>query len=312
MKEPLYLKEKMIKKIPISIGIAAYNEAQNIKRLLLSLLNQHFKSASLSEIIVVSSGSTDFTNRVVKNLTREYPIIKLLRQKKRMGKASAVNLILKRAKEDIIVLCSADILIPKTTLDQLIKPFRQKSVGIVGSHPVPLNNKNTFFGYTAHLLWNLHHTISLSSPKMGECIAFRKVFKQIPIFSAVDEVSIESVVKGQGYRAVYIPDAIIYNMGAVNLTDFITRRRHIYAGHLAAKYEYSYVVSTLSGIKIFFILLKKFRFDWQFLLWTPLIISLEVYSRFLGLFDYKLKLRNHTVWDITKTTKKLPSGLWNE
>lgn len=296
----------MVKRIPISIGISAYNEEQNIKRLLLSLLNQRLKSTVLSEIIIVSSGSTDSTNRIIKNLTRKYPIIKLIRQRKRLGKASAVNLILKKVKEDIIVLCSADILIPKTTLDKLIRPFRQSGVGIVGSHPIPLNNQNTFFGYAAHLLWELHHIISLTSPKMGECIAFRKVFKQIPVLSAVDEVNIESLIKGQGYKAVYARDATIYNKGAETLKDFINRRRHIYAGHLAIKYEYGYAVSTISGFKILLILLKNMQFNWRFLFWAPLIIILEAYSRFLGFLDYKLKLKNHTIWQITKSTKKLP------
>jgi len=292
-------------KTRISIGITAYNESQNIRKLLLSLLNQRCISIFISEILIVSSGSTDGTNRLVSGLSKKYPKLKLIRQKKRLGKASAVNVILSKAKENIIVLCSADLVLAEKTLDKLILPFGNKKVGIVGSHPIPLNDQKTFFGYAAHLLWNLHHTISLSSPKMGECIAFRKTFKQIPVLSAVDEVNIESLIKGQGYKAVYAPNAIVYNKGAGTLSDFIARRRHIYAGHLATKYEYSYSVSTINGVKIFFILLNKIQPTPRFIFWTPIIVLLEVYSRFLGFLDYKYKLKTHTIWQITKSTKKL-------
>lgn len=296
----------MNKKIRISIGITAYNEALNIQRLLLSLVNQKLRAIFISEILVVSSGSSDGTNRIVNDMSKEYPKIKLIRQKKRLGKASAVNTILAKAKENIIVLCSADLILAKDAVEKLVLPFRDRLVGIVGSHPIPLNDPNTFFGFAGYLLWDLHHTISLTSPKMGECIAFRKVFKQIPVLSSVDEVNIESLIKGQGYKAVYAQRAIVYNKGVETLSDFIARRRHIYAGHLATKYEYGYSVSTISGIKIFFILLKKFQLNWRFIFWTPFIIGLEAYSRFLGFLDYKFKLKTHTVWQVTKSTKNLP------
>lgn len=296
----------MQKRLRVSVGIAAYNEAQNIERLLESLLNQELDRVTLSEIIVISSGSTDKTNAIVKKIASKNPLIKLICQKKRLGKASAVNIFLTRAKEEILVLSGADIILKERTLEYLIAPLRKKAVGIVGSHPIPLNDKNTFFGFASHLQWNLHHAISLRSPKMGECIAFRKIFKQIPILSAVDEANIESIIKGQGYKMVYAQSAIVYNKGPESLRDFIMRRRHVYAGHMATKYEYSYEVSTSSGLTVLWLLLQNFSFSWRFLLFTPGVIMLEAYSRLLGFFDYRLKLRSHTVWHVTQSTKKLP------
>ncbi len=296
----------MTKKLSITIGIAAYNEEQNIARLLDSLLHQELSQVTIAEIIVISSGSTDATNRIVKTFGKSYKKIRLLTQRKRLGKASAVNLLLTKAKEELVVLCSADIILAEKTLERLIKPLRDNRVGIVGTRPVPLNNVDTFFGYAAHLIWNMHHEMSLQAPKMGECIAFRKVFKQIPVLSAVDEVNIESLIRGQGYKAVYVPQAIIYNKGAENIKEFIARRRHIYAGHVATMYEYSYSVSTISSAKVFLLILKNFQFSRRFLFWTPLVICLEVYSRLLGFFDYKFRIKSHTIWEVTASTKNLP------
>jgi len=293
-----------MKKTPVTIGIAVYNEEKNIGRFLQSIVDQNLKKTDISEIIIVSSGSTDKSDKIIKSYSLKYPIIELIKQKKRFGKASAVNLIINKAKEDIIILASADLSIPQNTIEKLVNPLNNAEVGIVGSHPVPLNDKNTFFGFTAHMLWDLHHKISLKSPKMGECIAFRKIFKQIPKLSSVDEASIDALIKGQGYKAVYAQDAIVYNKGAGNLKDFIARRRHIYAGHLVTKYNYGYSVSTISGFKILLILLKNLSFSWRSIIWSFSVVMLEVYSRLLGYIDYK-RDRVHTIWQRTESTKEL-------
>lgn len=296
---------KKIKKLRVSIGVTSYNEEQNIEKLLHSLLKQKLKSSVITEILVISSGSTDSTDKIVKKIRRKNSKIKLIRQKKRIGKASAVNLLISSAREEIVILSSADILIPNDTIDKITRPLRERDVGIVGSHPVPVNDPNSFFGFAAHLMWELHHQISLTSPKMGEFIAFRKIFKQIPLTSSVDEASIEALIRGQGYKAVYAPKAIIYNKGAENFKEFIERRRHIYAGHLETKNEYSYNVSTISVSKIIFALIKNFKFTRRFIFWTPFVILIEALGRFLGLLDYKFYPRKHTVWKVTPSTKKL-------
>lgn len=293
------------KKLRISIGVTSFNEGQNIENLLNSLLKQKLKSVLISEILVISSGSTDSTNKIVRNIHNKIPKVTLITEKKRLGKASAVNLFLSTAKEEILVLSSADLLIPNSTLEKIVAPLKNNDVGIVGSHPVPINDRRAFFGYAAHLMWELHHQISLSSPKMGEFIAFRKIFKRIPLTSAVDEASIEALIRGQGYRAFYASSAIIYNKGAENLGEFIARRRHVYAGHLETKNVYSYRVSTINTSKILFALIKNFKFSKEFIFWMPAVVALEAFSRFLGVLDYKFYPRKHTVWEITPSTKKL-------
>lgn len=237
------------KTLKVSIGVMAYNEEKNIGRFLESLFGQKLKEVCLSEILIVSSGSQDKTNRIVKEFFQKDPRIHLIKQKKRLGKAPAVDLFLRQASESLVVLSSADLILGKDTLERLVSHFKDPKVGIVGSHPVPINDPKTFFGFASHLLWKLHHEISKKRPKMGELIAFRKIFQQIPVLSAVDEANIESLIRGQGYLAVYQPEAIVYNKGPQNLQEFIARRRHIYCGHLATRYEYSYEVSTLPDFR---------------------------------------------------------------
>lgn len=286
-----------------SIGIMAYNEEANIGRLLEALLGQQTSSCIIKEIVVVASGCVDDTAAVVRRLARQDPRIKLIVQPHREGKASAVNLFLRNTTSEIIVLESADTLPGPTTIESLVAPFADPNTGMTGGRPVPSNNQKTFMGFAVHLLWALHHQIALQQPKLGELIAFRRVFHRIPYDSAVDEASIEPLVRGQGYRLRYVPEAIVYNRGPATIRDFLKQRRRIHAGHIRMRREQGYVVSTMSGSRILLALVRDWRPDWRYVLWTPFVVALEAHGRILGWIDVRWRKRDHRIWDIAITTK---------
>ncbi len=286
------------------MGIMAHNEEANIGRLLGALVTQRLRDVVLSEIVVVASGCTDNTEGIVQDWANRDSRIQLIVQEKRSGKASAINEYLPQARERIIVLCSADLLPEADALERLVAPFADPEVGMATSHPVPVNDPGQFMGFAAHMLWGLHHKINLTSFKSGEMIAFRKIFERIPYHTAVDEASIEPVVRGQGYRAQYVSAAVVYNKGPETLADFLRQRRRIYAGHLAVRDTLGYTVSTMNARRILFILLRNLDWRPRPFVWTWAIVGLEAYGRLLGLRDYK-KRRNHQIWEIATSTKQL-------
>ena len=290
--------------ISCSMGIMAHNEEANIGRLLEALVSQRLKNVALSEIVVVASGCTDATEAIVLDWARRDPRIRLIVQEKRGGKASAINLYLPQAKEKVIVLCSADLLPVAEAVEQLVAPFVDPEVGMATAHPVPVNDPGRFMGFAAHMLWGLHHTINLTSFKSGEMIAFRKIFERVPYHTAVDEASIEPVVRGQGYSARYVPAAVVYNQGPETLADFLRQRRRIYAGHLAVRDTLGYTVSTMNARRILVLLLRNLDWRPRPFFWTWAIVGLEAYGRLLGLRDYKRR-RDHRIWEIATTTKQL-------
>ena len=287
-----------------SIGIMAYNEEANIGRLLKAVLSQKLKTVAITEIVVVASGCTDSTESIVREWTKRDPRIRLLSQEKRLGKASAINGYLPQAKERILVLCSADLLPEADAIEQLVAPFADLEVGMTSSRPVPVNDPHQFMGFAAHMLWNLHHMINLTSFKAGEMTAIRKIFERIPYHTAVDEASMEPVIRGQGYRVQYVPTAVVYNKGPETVADFLSQRRRIYAGHLAVRDTLGYSVSTMSAGKILATLLQNIDLRPRPFFWTWAVVGLEAYGRFLGRIDYRNR-RDHQVWEIAKTTKQL-------
>lgn len=291
--------------IRCSIGIMAHNEEANIGQLLQRLLEQELTTVAITEIIVVASGCTDRTEEIVHQWAAHDGRMKLLTQTTREGKASGVNLFLREASAEVVVLSSADLFPDYHTIQRLVEPMADPDVGMTSGRPVPVNDADTFMGFAAHLLWNLHHEIAQRHFKAGEMTAFRLIFQRIPYDSAVDEASVEPVIKGQGYKTAYVPDAIIYNKGPETAADFLRQRRRIYAGHLAVRNNLGYVVSTMSGWRILGALLRHLDWRPRRLLWTLSVVALEIYGRWLGWRDFRTRCQQHVVWEIAKTTKRL-------
>lgn len=293
-----------------SICIAAYNEEDNIEIVLKSLLSQKLRNIYINEIIIVVSGCTDRTVEITERFLARDPRIQLYIQEKREGKASALNLFLKKCSEAIIVILNADLLLEENTIQNLVEPFFDPAVGMTGGRAISVNSRDTFMGFTSYLLWETHHCISLKYPKLGELVAYRKL-KELD-FSADtvdDEGIIEAIITRQGYKLYYAPNAIFYNKGPLVLSEYLQRRRNIFAGHMQLYKKTSYVVSTVSLRKLILgVLPYLVRVSFQggkYFFWTVAIVVLEVWARFLGAYDFYVLKRDHRIWKQADSAKQL-------
>jgi cellulose synthase/poly-beta-1,6-N-acetylglucosamine synthase-like glycosyltransferase len=161
---------------------------------------------------VIASGCTDRTVEIVQKIraarakspTQSLHVqtsLRLIIQKERAGKSSAVNLFIKEARENILVLESADTIPAPRTIEHLCAPFLASAgapapaahpapaaaqpVGLAGAHPVPTNSAKTFIGFCVKTMWEMHHQIALKSPKCGELIAFRRALPAEPATPAI-------------------------------------------------------------------------------------------------------------------------------
>jgi len=301
----LELKPERDIRLTCSIGVIAYNEESNIIRLLQALCDQNLTNVEIAEIIVVSSACKDKTDELVCEFALTHPQVSLICEKERSGKSSAINIFLKEAKSDILIVESGDTIPAPDTIEKLVSPFADSKIGATGGRPTPVNDAKTLMGYAIHLLWDLHHRMALINPKLGEMIAFRRLFNAIPKDSAVDEASIEALVRSKRLKLVYVPDAIIYNKGPETFKDFVKQRRRIQNGHLWLMHKHHYKVSSQdSGIMLKIFLAEIGEHPLQ-VFKLIIVILMEVYCRLLGTYDYYVKKKNPFTWDISTTTKKL-------
>ncbi|MFH1073875.1 MAG: glycosyltransferase family 2 protein [Candidatus Firestonebacteria bacterium] len=136
-------------------------------------------------------------------------------------------------------------------------------------------------------------------------VAFKNIVKEIPSETAVDEASVEALLRKQGLELRYVEEAIVYNKGPETIKDFLKQRRRIYAGHLWTKKYQDYSVSTMSGLKILGLVLKRLNFNPKVLFYTIFAVKLEVFSRLLGCLDFYLLKKNPAKWEMATTTKNL-------
>lgn len=281
----------------------AYNEEANIAHAIDAVLGDQHATAEIKELIVVASGCTDRTVDIVAAIARSDPRVRLIVQERREGKASAINLFISAARSPVLLMVGADVLVKEGTVDALLQHFRDPAIGMVGGHPVPVNDERTFLGHAVHLQWRLHDQVARRAPKLGEIVAFRNVVPSIPLDSAVDEISIQALTAQLGYELVYEPHAIVYNRGPTTVGDFWRQRRRIYAGHLQIRKQQGYTAPTMGVWRIVRELLRSGSFRTpRSALWTLCTVALEAFARALGYYDF-IRRQPHHVWKTATTTK---------
>ncbi|MBI1298217.1 glycosyltransferase [bacterium] len=287
-----------------SVGITAYNEEENIGPLLRAMLDQHLHRVEIAEIIIVASACTDRTVPIIREYAALDTRIQLIEQEQREGKTAAINLFLQAATTDICVIESGDTLPDAYAVEHLVRMFADPTVGMVGAQKVAVNTPDHIVGLLSHLRLRMEHTLCLEIPRLGEMIAFRKVFDRIPPDVAMDEAFVEAIVVERGMQVRYAPDAVVYNTGPTTIGDFVKQRRRNHAGHLYLKHKYGYAVSSIQNKRVIKVALKELWGIIQ-LLWVLFLLAvLEGWSRILGWYDFAVKGDRHVVWDMAWTQKQ--------
>lgn len=290
----------------ITIGICAYNEAQNIERSIRSIYDQKTKDINVEEVIVVSSGSTDGTDDIVRRLAEEYGNITLIRQEKREGKNSAINCYLDNKTCDVVVMLNADnIFGNENSLYSLVSPFFNEKVGMVGGHPVPTNDKKDKVGFATHVLWTMHHHLALVYPKIGELVAFRDIGTRLPTDQQSDEDIIRMNLENADYDCIYAPDAIVLNRGPETEEDFLKQRIRVNIGEVNMKRKFDYDIPSWNKkylMKAVIGTVKDLGFHPFKLLYA---VRLEMKARKTAEEHIDSGDADMNIWDQVATTKKL-------
>lgn len=286
------------KKLQVSLGVFAHNEGRNIIKALESISKQRLDLVSIKEILVISSGSYDRTNELVRHYAKTDPRIRLIEQLRREGKSSAINLFLNHSHTDVLIVISGDLRLHTRAIEEIALPFFHSEIGMVGAHPIPINIQHNPIGHQIRLLWHLHHLISMHNPKCGEMVAFRKLVHSIPKESAVDEATLEVLLHLIGFQIAYAPRSIVYNRGPASLGDFIKQRRRVYVGHQWVSSRYNYQVSTMKSVSVTKVIRQYLLAHPQDLVPMFQLLALEAISRTLGWIDFNILNRNPYIWNM--------------
>ncbi|MHA1942405.1 MAG: glycosyltransferase family 2 protein [Candidatus Hodarchaeales archaeon] len=245
----------------VSIIIAALNEEKYIKRKIDNLLNQDYPG-NMTEIIVISDGSVDNTENIVKSFQKSNSNIRLYSFPKRKGKASALNIGVSKARGEVVVFTDSRQIFKVDAVRELVANFNDPSVGAVGGAVFLVYRSDSRVVEPLNYYWNYERWIRKFENKIDSAIgvsgaiyAIRKdLFEPIPEKTILDDLLIPMKIVFKGYRVVYDGNAIAYDDASIDSKIELGRKIRTLSGNFQ-------LLSLLPGILSF----KKNRLFFNYL-----------------------------------------------
>lgn len=188
----------------LSIIVPAFNEENNIKKLIEKLLKLNLSNVDFKkEIIVINDGSTDKTGSIIEQYNE---IIKL--HQKNYGKGRAVQNGIKIAKGDFVLIQDGDLEYDPNDIITMCKKLRKdKTKSVYGSRYLPLkynifpriHKDQSILPYLANIVFVIMFFIIyqklITDPLTGYKLYPIDFFKKFEIFSNGFEADHEITAK---------------------------------------------------------------------------------------------------------------------
>ncbi len=121
----------------LSVIVPAFNEAVRIEACVLDLDRYLSRQRFSSEIVVVSDGSKDRTESILKKLARRVRRLRLVARPRNSGKGAAVREGLRVARGRFAVFTDADLSTPPSELPSMLAHLRSGADLAIGSRCLP-------------------------------------------------------------------------------------------------------------------------------------------------------------------------------
>lgn len=228
---------------PVSILVPAFNEGPGIAAAIRSLLELDYPAY---EILVIDDGSTDDTHARAKALEGRYSGARVrVLHKRNGGKASALNLGISAASEDLILCMDGDSKLDPGTLRAAVSHFRDPTVGAVAGNVKVVNRLNLLTRLQA-----LEYIEGLNMVRRAQAF-FRSVniipgpigvFRRNVLLEAggysegtfAEDCDLTLKILERGWKIRYEPGAIAFTEAPEGLRDLIKQRYRWTRGVLQA------------------------------------------------------------------------------
>ncbi|MHB0975984.1 MAG: dolichyl-phosphate beta-glucosyltransferase [Candidatus Aquicultorales bacterium] len=200
----------------LSVVIPAFNEANRVGASLQRIHEYLSRSDRSFEVIVVSDGSTDATDFLIKRMARELGGIVCISYKKNRGKGFAVKQGILASKGRYVLICDADLSTPIEELENLL-PHCEGSVDVAfGSRALPESHLDVDQTVLRHLMGRIFNAIVRAVALPGvrdsqcgfKCIkgeVARQLFSTMTTDGFAFDVELLVRAKKSGYHICEIP-----------------------------------------------------------------------------------------------------------
>ena len=201
--------------LTVTILLTVFNEGDNVVEKITDLLKQDYPREKLT-ILVASDGSSDNTDQLVQDY--QHPQVQLFRPQLRQGKSDTQNQAIATIDTDIVLFTDCDTRFKAGFIKELMKPFREKSVGCTSGLLLFRNAKNSNIASSQSRYWNyelqireLESQLGILAVATGACMAVRlNLFKAFSKTYGEDcIVPLDTVLAG--YWVKHVKTAIAYD-----------------------------------------------------------------------------------------------------
>jgi cellulose synthase/poly-beta-1,6-N-acetylglucosamine synthase-like glycosyltransferase len=213
----------------VTVLVAVYNGEEFIQQKLNILFGLDYP-AELLDVVVVSDGSTDRTDEVVRaNADRRVQLVRVAHQ----GKASALNEGFRHAAGEIVFFTDVRQWFAPDSLTQLVANFADPSVGAVTGEPrfqhsLDVGEEADMDVYWRYELWarRRHSEIDSTLVTTGWIYAVRRsLVSPIPPDSLTDDAFIPLRVLLAGHRVICEPQAVAFDYAQIQGGEFRRKMR---------------------------------------------------------------------------------------
>ena len=255
----------------VSVIVAAHNEAEVLRGKIEHLLG-FSEDYDEFEIIVVSDGSTDETEDIVRSYARQG--VRLVATSGWLGKTRALDEAVKVAFGDVLIFLDASGRLRPGSLEALVSRFADPSVGCVGgyvSYASAKEGRGAFrhFKRIDRLMKEGEGKLGFVPAVSGAIHGLRRcIYEPAPDTTTRDLVdAVQAAAKG--YRTVYEPDAVLVeDAPAVTATHFGARVRMTVRGMTSAANAVPQLVRARNWLALGILGSHKLLRWW---LWVPVL-----------------------------------------
>jgi len=244
--------------------MAVHNEETNLPGKLCNLAALDYPP-DLLDVIVISDGSTDQTNRILavwQNSNHRAVILP-----KHQGKANALNHGIAEAQGKIICFTDARQKIALDGLKNLIENFADPSVGCASGELILRETTNTASSDGVGMYWRIEKNIrnweGLAGSTVGATGAFYAVRKNLllplPEGTILDDVYIPLQVARQGERVVFDMRALVWDDFAPSPKQEFRRKVRTLAGNYQLLQLAPWLLTRSNPLRVQFVCHKLLR-----------------------------------------------------
>jgi glycosyltransferase involved in cell wall biosynthesis len=190
----------------VSFVIIAYNEQENIRRCVQSILGQ--SSPCPFEIIVVDDGSVDRTAEVLAEVASGVPNLRAVSLGRNQGRGQARQAGISAARGELIAMVDADIVIPPHWLTRVLAAL-DTGYDAVGGIAVP-DGDCAYLGSRFGLSPRVRaHSVTVSG---GNGLYRREVFDVTPVDASLrngEDIALVKAMEAKGFRLMCLSDLVV-------------------------------------------------------------------------------------------------------